>query len=400
VLSPRAAGWREELTARVAAPVTFAIMLVCTGTYLVLALLFENAGDALPWLAGWSHEVWNGRYWTLLTAAFVHVEIWHIVMNMMALRVLGTFMEVTVGGWRWMTFYLTAAFVSSGAELALSGTTGIGASGVLYAAFGFMWVTRQRYPLFARIVTPRNTAIAIGWLVLCVPLTVFNVLPIGNGAHFAGLLFGAGLGAVLAHRRWRWGALFLLLALAGMATTALFWCPWLGAWNGWHAIRAHKRGDLELAATQYYAAIARGYNPSWAWHNLGLLAAARGNWAEYEKVWAELSCLDTIEAARMESGVWDYLAGAYGSWLQHATEKQPEEELVAGLAAGLATTPDQQTTSSVIVLGVLGRRAASAIPELRRLARSDCPANVRAAALLALRRMDGAQSEKAGSTDR
>src|SRR6266446_5053527 len=48
--------------------------------------------------------------------------------------------------------FVSAAFVSSGAEFAISDSTGIGASGVVYAIFGFMWMTRSHYPSFQKVV--------------------------------------------------------------------------------------------------------------------------------------------------------------------------------------------------------------------------------------------------------
>ena len=43
-----------------------------------------------------------GEFWRFLTAGFVHIDLWHILMNMLALRNLGMFMEKITGRWRYL----------------------------------------------------------------------------------------------------------------------------------------------------------------------------------------------------------------------------------------------------------------------------------------------------------
>src|SRR4030095_7262999 len=110
-------------------------------------------------------------YWSLITSAFVHFEILHLAFNIYWLWHLGTLLEGRIGSLRWVVLFIASAIVSSGWELAAAGTTGIGMSGVVYAIFGFMWMTSEQYPEFKKILTPKTSLIFFVWLVLCFVLT-------------------------------------------------------------------------------------------------------------------------------------------------------------------------------------------------------------------------------------
>jgi membrane associated rhomboid family serine protease len=55
-----------------------------------------------------------------------------------------------------------------------------------------MWIGRERYPGFQRIVTKQTILLFLGWLIFCIIATRLNIFRVGNTAHVAGLLFGAG----------------------------------------------------------------------------------------------------------------------------------------------------------------------------------------------------------------
>ncbi len=91
-----------------------------------------NGGDGI-WHAG----VADGAYWQLLSSAFMHVEIWHIGFNMLALWVLGPQLELAIGRVRFLALYFLSAFAGSALVLLAAPTNSstLGASG---AVFGLM----------------------------------------------------------------------------------------------------------------------------------------------------------------------------------------------------------------------------------------------------------------------
>src|SRR5690625_3839291 len=73
----------------------------------------------------------DGEWYRVITAAFVHEEIWHIGFNMLALWILGSALEPILGRWRFVSLYFIAAVAGSGASLigAHFYSISIGASG-------------------------------------------------------------------------------------------------------------------------------------------------------------------------------------------------------------------------------------------------------------------------------
>src|SRR5687768_6004200 len=55
----------------------------------------------------------EGRYWTLLTSAFSHNMLIHILLNMFVLSSFGPVIEKVLGSWRFLKFYLVAGIMGS-----------------------------------------------------------------------------------------------------------------------------------------------------------------------------------------------------------------------------------------------------------------------------------------------
>ena len=132
--------------------VAYGVVLLCSGVFLGLAA--EGNYESVEVLSRFGYlpapAIWAGGYWALVTSTFVHFELWHVAFNIYWIWMLGTRLERAIGTLPFLAFFLASASISSSFQLAVSGTTGIGASGVVYAIFGFMWVTRERYPRVLR----------------------------------------------------------------------------------------------------------------------------------------------------------------------------------------------------------------------------------------------------------
>ncbi|NOU27655.1 MAG: rhomboid family intramembrane serine protease [Polyangiaceae bacterium] len=208
---------------------TLAVLVICT----TLFLLLNYAPTVVPIdvVAPSGPRLWHGAVWGLLTSAFVHLQVWHVGFNMWWTRDLGRLMEPKLGRTRFAAFIVTSALVSSGWQLLVSGATGIGFSGVVYALFGFVASRRSRDPEYAGFATPRTTRWMLGWLVLCIVLTVAKVWTVGNAAHVSGLVFGWLVGVYGATPRWKLVARSVL-ALLGLGTIlSAVYMPWSEAWR-------------------------------------------------------------------------------------------------------------------------------------------------------------------------
>ena len=244
-------------------------------------------------------KIWDGACWGLVTSAFIHFEIWHIALNLYWLWQLGSAMERRIGYLPYLGFYLAAAFVASSAQLAASGTTGIGASGVVYAIFGFMWVCRKHHAGFAELLDGKTIQAFLAWLVACFVLTRLSLFHVGNAAHLAGLVFGAAVGGCVVFRARRVPMVAAVAALIVASIVPLFWAPWSVGWLSQKAYQAHAEEHYATALGYYTRILDLDGHNSWAYQNRGYAYLGLGKQAEAESDLQKAKELDpTIKDAQ------------------------------------------------------------------------------------------------------
>lgn len=143
----------------------------------------------------------QGRFWTLLTAAFSHRDWWHFGLNMIVAWSFGSVLERLIGWRRFLWFYLGSALFSSLAHCVVSlmmgqpGQNALGASGAVSAlllAYALLF-PHARILVFGVIPLP-----ALVGALFFVGLDVWGLfaqghgggLPIGHGAHLGGAFAG------------------------------------------------------------------------------------------------------------------------------------------------------------------------------------------------------------------
>ncbi len=151
-----------------------------------------------------------GDWYRMLSAAFVHVDFWHIGLNMLALWILGSILEPVLGRWRFITLYgLSALGGSAVSLLGLGpGEIGIGASGAVFGLFGALFVVARRFG--------RDVSSVVIILVINAVIS-FTVPNIDWRAHLGGLITGAVLAFAFAHAPGRRRTAYSVLASALLA---------------------------------------------------------------------------------------------------------------------------------------------------------------------------------------
>ena len=285
-------------------------------TYLLTALSVIITGAAMlgsaggPFLArlgtfGFAdvEDIWNGHLWGLVTTVFIHGGILHLLFNMLWLVQLGRILERTVPQVVYLTFMISAAAVGSATEILVSGTTGIGMSGVVYAMFGLMWAGRGAFPEWRTIATLGNLQYLVGWGLFCIVATYFHWLPIANGAHVGGFLFGLCIGYLFysPRRRWIWAApLALLLTLSVLACA---YQPWSAEWTFWKGNKEFDRKHYAQAIGWYQSSLRRGGDPHGNWYNISLAWSNIAADAQSRKdLVAESKALAEQQSAEQQAG--------------------------------------------------------------------------------------------------
>lgn len=287
-------------------PVTLALCGACV--LLFAAIAASGAEPSWDSLATWGYltpqRVWDGAYWGLVWSAFIHLALWHVAFNVYWLWVLGGPVERALGALPYLGFVLGSALVSSSLQLGVSGVTGHGASGVVYALFGLIWAARKQVPAFAQALGEKTAPLFWIWLVGCIVATKAGIADVGNGAHVGGLLVGLLTAPWLVLKTPRRAVAMVGTGLlVVLSLVPLFWSPWSSGWVGYVAYKAHSAGDYDTAIARYRRSIALGGDRMWALQNLALAYHSTGDEREYAATLAEIRAADADAAARIEAEI-------------------------------------------------------------------------------------------------
>ncbi len=285
---------------------TLAATAACAAIFVAYMLkrADSSSGVLLGLVCPNAYELWGGAYWGLFTSVFVHMKLWHIAFNLYWLWVLGSVAERTLGTGRFLVFFLGAALVSSSLQLAVSNSTGIGASGVGYAIFGLMWASRRRVPVFEEVLGEKTPPLFFIWLVGCIVVTQLGWMNIGNTAHVSGLVFGILVaGWLFPSERWRWNALGGSALLVSLSIVPLFWCPWSPPWVARQAYDAHIEDEYDIAIEHYLRYIEMDADRSWGLANLALAYYNAGDAQQYIATLERLRAKYPDAAAEFEASM-------------------------------------------------------------------------------------------------
>ncbi|QYC37742.1 Rhomboid protease GluP [Nonomuraea coxensis DSM 45129] len=187
--------------------VTYAILvinlLIFGGQYLTGDRI---TGELAMWPAG---VALGDQYYRLITAAFVHGGVMHILFNSWALYVVGPYLERAFGHARYLAIYLLSALGGSVLGLWLDplAQPTVGASGAIFGLFGAVFVVGRRLNMDVRGIA---VLIAINLVI------TFLVSGISWTGHIGGLITGSLLAAAVAYAPSRNRTLWQAATIAGV----------------------------------------------------------------------------------------------------------------------------------------------------------------------------------------
>jgi membrane associated rhomboid family serine protease len=148
-------------------------------------------------LALWPVRVADGELYRLITSAFMHYGLMHILFNMWVLYVVGPPMEAWLGRLRFIALYALSALGGSVLVYLLAPTNSatVGASGAVFGLFGATYVVAKKLQLDVRWVT----ALIVINLVLTFALPALGSQAISWQGHVGGLVTGALIAATYAY---------------------------------------------------------------------------------------------------------------------------------------------------------------------------------------------------------
>ena len=156
------------------------------------------------------------RWWTLISANYLHGSVMHILFNMLAFRQLAPFVIREYGPYRMLSIYTIGGIVGFAVSYVAGVRLTIGASAAVCSLIGAsLYYGKSRGGLYGQAIYKQIGGWALG-------IFVFGFLfpGINNWGHGGGILGGIILGALLGyHERRREGVFHRILAGGCMALT-------------------------------------------------------------------------------------------------------------------------------------------------------------------------------------
>lgn len=170
--------------------ITYAIMAICVIVFALMYILGDGSLDNITLLRfGANLDVLtkNGDYFRLITCAFLHIGIVHLIFNMYALYIIGPQVESFFGKIKYLSIYLISAVSASILSLSFNtNTISAGASGAIFGLLGALLYFGYHYRVYLGNAV-RSQIIPI---IIINLLFGFTMTGIDNAAHIGGLIGG------------------------------------------------------------------------------------------------------------------------------------------------------------------------------------------------------------------
>lgn len=182
---------REKLMKNRKPIATYVLILINVIVFILMYLLGNGSEDTKTLINfGANYVVLTkaGEYYRIITSAFLHIGIFHLLINMYSLYIVGTQVEYFYGKVKYLIIYFFSAIMGSLFTVALSSanTVAAGASGAIFGLLGSILYFGVKYRGY----------IGNSLINQIVPVVILNLIigfttpGIGNAAHIGGLIGG------------------------------------------------------------------------------------------------------------------------------------------------------------------------------------------------------------------
>jgi rhomboid protease GluP len=164
------------------------VIMVFSGVHFIS----PDSESLLRWGANFKPATLGGQPWRLLTCCFLHIGVFHLLMNMYALLFIGMLLEPLMGKSRFLTAYLLTGILSSLTSLWWhDNTVSAGASGAIFGMYGVVLAL-----LTTSLADPGKRSSLLSSIAVFVGYNLLYGLKggIDNAAHIGGLLSGIVIG--------------------------------------------------------------------------------------------------------------------------------------------------------------------------------------------------------------
>ncbi len=170
--------------------ITKYLILIIVFIYLLEASFNALYNDkAIIYLgAKWNEGINNGQLWRLFTYSFLHGNLIHLLLNIVALNAFGKEVESFYGSWKFLIIYSSSVWGGGLASYYFSSGLAIGASGGLFGIIGSLIIYFYKQKDFIEGAIFKFKSMYT--LVIINIILGFIIPKIDNFGHLGGLLTG------------------------------------------------------------------------------------------------------------------------------------------------------------------------------------------------------------------
>lgn len=182
----------EDIFTKKKPVVTYTLIIINILVFIAMYIFGKGSEDNLTLVlfgANYPALVRAGDYYRLITSAFLHSGLLHLIFNNYALYVIGSQLESFLGKVKFLIIYLVSAICGSLMSMLFSNGISVGASGAIFGFLGSLLYFGYNYRVYLGTVLKSQI----------IPLIVLNLVigfitpGIDNAAHIGGLLGGLGM---------------------------------------------------------------------------------------------------------------------------------------------------------------------------------------------------------------
>lgn len=169
--------------------VTYILIGINVLLFLLMYLYGNGSTDTRTLLnfgANYPAFIKAGEYYRLVTSAFLHIGLLHLVLNMYALYIIGAQLEGFLGKVKFLIVYLGSAILGNLMSMLFFDGISAGASGAIFGLLGSLLYFGYHYRVYLGTVVKSQI----------IPLIIINLIigftssSINNAAHLGGLVSG------------------------------------------------------------------------------------------------------------------------------------------------------------------------------------------------------------------
>ena len=169
--------------------ITVSLIIINVIVFILMYIFGKGSQDAFTLIKFGAFQkdlILGGEYYRLITSAFLHIGIFHLLFNCYALYVIGRQLESFLGKIKFLIIYIVSAHCGSLMSKIFPISISAGASGAIFGLLGSLLYFGYNYRVYLGTVLKSQ----IIPLILINLIFGFMVSGINNAAHIGGLIGG------------------------------------------------------------------------------------------------------------------------------------------------------------------------------------------------------------------